>query len=130
MKYPEKIPSDSSSDSFNFSFSQVTSTKSSIESDLFKVNERISRIVDSEKFHVNDFPVLKHILALNPSRNDLKKLSKACDRLSDLVSVLSDLSSKLAVVDLAAKNPNWFTLAFGDFQKEIDNDIDSLFNDD
>lgn len=128
MTYPEKIPFNDVNNSFNFSFSRVSKNQSYIEKELDEVTERIIKILDSEKFQVNGFPVLKNIYALGPSRSDLKKIAKACDRLADLVNVINDLQSKMTVIQMAQDNPNWLAFAFGDFKEEIDKDIESLFS--
>ena len=128
MTYPEKIPSEKVS-SFNFSFSQISSARKSVEKDYENVVERINKIVDSEKFYINGFPVLKNITLLNPSKNDLKLLSKACDRLADLVEIQRTLGNKLIAADVAKEHPHWFTDAFGDFSQEIETDLESLFED-
>ena len=44
MTYPEKIPSEKVS-SFNFSFSQISSARKSVEKDYENVVERINKIV-------------------------------------------------------------------------------------
>jgi len=128
MTYPEKIPSNSPVSSFNFSFAKASKNYKKIENELEDISERILKILESDKFHINGFPVLKNIYALGPDRSDLKKLAKACDRLADLVQIVYDLQSKMTVVQMAQENPNWLAFAFGDFQEEIDKDIDSLFN--
>lgn len=130
MTYPEQIPSNNPVNSFNFSFSRVNKNQKSLENELNEITERIIKIIDSEKFYINNFPALRNIYALGPSRADLKKLSKACDRLADLVQIASDLQSKMTVVEMAQNNPNWLAFAFGDFQDEIDKDIESLFLED
>jgi len=127
MKYPEKIPSNNSIDSFNFSFSQINSAEKNLVNDLQKISDRISKIVDSEKFYINGFPVIKQILMLDPTASDLKKLSKALERLADLIPISNDLESKKTFINVAKDNPNWLAVAFGDFSKEIDNDISTLF---
>lgn len=111
-------------DKFRFSFEMAARAKGSIEEQLDNVDARISKIV--EHFTLNDAPVLKFILSMDPSRDDLKKLSKAMDRLSDLVEIHSTLSSKLSVINAAEKDPNWFALAFGDFETEIDDSLKKI----
>ena len=128
MTYPEKIPSNNPVNSFNFSFARTAKNQKKIENELNEITERILKILDSEKFHINGFPVLKNIYALGPDRSDFKKLAKACERLGDLVQIINDLQSKMTVIQMAQENPNWLTFAFGDFQEEIDKDIESLFN--
>lgn len=126
MAYPEKIPSNIIN-SFNFSFSNVTKNQQEVEKELDNILERINKIIDSEKFYISGVPVLRSIYHLSPTKSDLKKLAKACDRLADILSVLNDLQSKMTVIKMAKDNPNWLTFAFGDFQEEIDRDINSLF---
>jgi len=126
MTHPEQIPSEKIT-SFNFSFSNAPQAKKALEKDLEKVSERIIKIAKSEKFYINNFPVIQQILALSPSRSDLKKLSKALDRLADLVEVEQQLSKKMAVVEVVTESPNWITNEFGDFTKEIDQDLEELF---
>lgn len=128
MTYPEKIPAISSSTtSFNFSFSQVDKARTSVQSEYDSLSQRIEAILSSEKFFINDVPVLRAITSLNPSGNDLKKLAKAIARLSELVDKHSELDSTLNLIATLADNPHWFMSTFGDFSKEVDEDIDSLF---
>lgn len=128
MTHPEQIPSEKIT-SFNFSFSKAAATKKNLESDLEKVSERIYKIAKSEKFHINNFPVIQNILAISPNRSDLKKLSKALERLADLVEIEQQLSKKMAVVEVVSEHPNWITNEFGDFTKEIEEDLEELFKD-
>lgn len=129
MSYPEKIPSDNpKSSNFIFSFEKAAASAQQLKSDYSLLEERIDKIISSEKFHVSDFPVLRQIMMLNPSKNELKLLSKALDRLSELVHSYQSISQKLSVFKIIEEDPHWLTLSFGDFAAEIDNDIHSLFN--
>lgn len=111
-------------DKFQFSFAMASKAKENIEEQLDSVEIRISKIV--EHFTLNDVPILRFILNMDPSRDDLKKLSKALDRLSDLVEIQNSLSSKLSVINAAEKDPNWFALAFGDFESDIDQSLKKI----
>lgn len=113
---------------FNFSFSLAQSAKKELEEEHSALNDRINNIVDSEKFFVNGFPVLKNIIILQPTKADLKRISKALDRLADLLDIFKELDSKMSVIKTVQDNPNWFAWTFGDFSSEIDKDIDSFFN--
>lgn len=112
---------------FNFSFSLAQNAKKELEESHSTINERINNIVDSEKFYINGFPVLKNIIALQPSKADLKRISKALDRLADLLEAFKELDNKLSVIKTVQEDPHWFAWACGDFAQEIDNDIDSFF---
>ena len=120
--------SSSKMNSFNFSFALANKAKADIQAEYSTLEERISNITDSEKFYVNGFPVLKNILMLQPKKSDLKKLAKAMDRLADLIEVYEEAQSKLSVIEVVQKDPNWFAWTFGDFTQEIDQDIEQLFN--
>jgi hypothetical protein len=37
------------------------------------------------------------------------------------------MTRKLNVIEQAELDPNWFALAFGDFQQDIDQALDSMF---
>lgn len=113
---------------FNFSFSLAQSAKKELEAEHSAMNERINNIVDSEKFFINSFPVLKNILVLSPTKADLKKLSKALDRLADLIEVFTDLDNKITVIETLNKNPSWFAWSCGDFTEEIDQGLESILN--
>lgn len=113
---------------FNFSFSLAQSAKKELESEHSAMNERINNIVDSEKFFVNNFPVLKNILTLGPTKADLKKLSKALDRLADLIEVFTDLDNKITVIETLNKHSSWFAWSCGDFTQEIDQGLESILN--
>ena len=47
-------PSNTSIDSFNFSFSLLDKAREDIQSDYDSLSQRIETIVDSEKFYVNN----------------------------------------------------------------------------
>lgn len=112
--------------SFNFSFDMVSKTKSEIEDEAVILKERIDKIIDH--FSINDVPILKFILNVTEARNDLKKLSKALDRLADLTEHHNSLVRKLNVIEQAEADPTWFALAFGDFKQEVEDGIEKFFN--
>lgn len=128
MNYPEQIPNSLNAvyDNFKFSFSMVNDTFKELQEHHSNLDARISQIVDSEKFFINGFPVLKNILMLSPKKNDLKKLSKALDRLADLVEAFDSLESKINLIETVRQDPHWFAGAFGDFSSEIPNDINII----
>jgi hypothetical protein len=128
MSHPEKIPSSKVSD-FTFSFNSLYSAKDEIQSQYDALEQRIYSIVDSEKFYINNVPVLQHILVLSPKKKDLKLLAKAIGRLADLVEVHSSLQSKLSVIEAVQKDPNWFAWTFADHDVDIEKEFTSLFND-
>lgn len=130
MAYPEKIPSNVNKiNSFKFSFSNANVEKERLTESFDNVADRIEQIANSEKFFINGVPIIKSLMGLNPTKNDFKKLSKALDRLADLVEIRNNLNTKLTVHDVINENPNWFIETFGDFSSEIDDDIEQLFND-
>ena len=110
---------------FNFSFDMVNKTKAEIKQQHEAVKDRIDKIVNH--FTVDDIPILGYILHVTNSRSELKKLSKAIDRLADLVDTSTSLGNKLKVIEAAETDPNWFASAFGDFDQEIDHDLENLF---
>jgi hypothetical protein len=130
MAYPEKIPSNVNNiNSFKFSFSHATKEKNKLTESFESINERIEQIANAEKFYIGGIPIIRSLLGLNPTKNDFKKLSKALDRLADLIEIQQNLNTKITVHDAITENPNWFIETFGDFSSEIDNDIEQLFND-
>lgn len=112
-------------DSFKFSFDMVSKTKSSVQSEAENLKERIEKIIDH--FTINDLPILRLILNVTDDRDDLKKLSKALDRLADLAGHYAVLNKKLQVIEQAESDPNWFAAAFGDFQQDIEDGLNSIF---
>lgn len=128
MNYPEQIPNGAKPfyDNFRFSFSMVNDTFKELKENHSKLDSRISQIVDSEKFYINGFPVLRNILHLSPKKNDLKKLSKALDRLADLVEAFDSLESKINLIETVQSDPQWFAWAFGDFSSEVPNHIETI----
>jgi len=110
---------------FNFSFDMVNKTKVDIKQQHDAIKDRIDKIVNH--FTVDDIPILSYILHVTNSRSELKKLSKAIERLADLVDTSTSLNNKLKVIEAAETDPNWFASAFGDFDQEIDHDLENLF---
>lgn len=113
---------------FNFSFALAQKAKADLEADHEKLLERITQIAESEKFFVNGFPVLKNVIQLQPKKADLKKLSKALDRLADLMDTFQEIDSKLTVINTVQEHPHWFAWAFGDFSQEVEQDIEKFLN--
>ena len=113
---------------FNFSFELVEKTKQELETSYQKLLDRISNITESEKFFINGFPVLKNIVTLNPKKQDLKKIAKALDRLSDLLEAFEEIDNKITLVNTVQNDPHWFAWAFGDFSKDVDTAIDQLLS--
>ena len=74
-------------------------------------------------------PVIKFILNISENREDLKKVSKALDRVADLIEARNDLLPKLRIIELAEKDPNWFALTFGDFSVDLDLELDDILGD-
>ena len=118
-----------SSDINNFTFSMALAkeTKKDLQSKSESLNERISNI--SNNVIINDMPVIQAVLQFTRSKKDLKKLSKALDRIADIIEVHDQIQDRLKVIQLAEKDPNWFVSAFGDFSKEIDDTIISILGD-
>lgn len=125
--YPEKIPNHGF-ESFLFSFSTMKTAEQNLQNEYETISKRISTIVDSEKFFVNEFPVLRNLMVLNPKREDLKKLAKAIDRLGDLVDIERELGAKIELIKTMKENQNWFTSTFADFDKEIDRDLQAFID--
>ncbi len=113
-------------DRFNFSFEMASKAKKQLEDESSVLKQRIDKIVDH--FTIQDTPILRFILNMDPTRDDLKKLSKALDRLADIVEVYESIVTKLSVIKAAESDPNWFALAFGDFENEIEQDIENFLN--
>lgn len=113
--------------SFNFSFSLAAKAMKDVENEHNALDQRIGNIIDSENFYINGYPVIKSIMMLDPKKSDLKKLSKALDRLADLVEVFDNLQTKMTVLKTVQDDPNWFAWTFGDFSKEVDDDLNKFF---
>lgn len=111
--------------SFKFSFDMASKSKTSIQREVDNLKERIDKIIDH--FTVNDMPILRLILNVTDSHDELKKLSKALDRLADLSDHYNSLSRKLSVIEQAEADPSWFALAFGDFEQEVEDGINKFF---
>lgn len=125
--YPEKIPDGLSSiDKFPFSIKAGQSAKKDLESQLDSVNERIDKIVDH--FIFSDIPILHFVLKATNQKSDLKKLSKAIDRIADLIEVQTDLNQRLSVIKILESDPIWFTSTFSDYSDEIDRDISFIID--
>ena len=127
LSYPESIP-EVNNKNFFFSFEKASKSYAKIYSDSLILEDRIEKILSSEKFYVSDYPVLRQIMVLNPNKNELKLLAKAIERLSDLVENHNSITQKLNVFKVIEEDPNWLALSFGDFSHEIDNDIESFYN--
>jgi len=126
-KYPERIPEGITSiDTFPFSFSSGKNAKKNLENQLEQINSRVEKII--EHFIFNDIPIIHFVLKATTQKSDLKKLSKAIDRLADLVQVQEELSNKLAVINALEADPAWFTSTFSDYSAEIDRDLSDIID--
>lgn len=112
--------------SFTFSMKAGLKSKEELSSKVQALSDRIDKIVN--QFLIDDMPIIKPILNFTHSKNDLKRLSKALDRIADIIEVHDSLEKKLKVIELAESDPNWFAAAFGDFEKDIDSVIDKLIS--
>lgn len=124
--YPEKIPNSASRQIKDFRFNLDSSkfVKTELESQVSTLEERINKIVDH--FTLDDIPILKFILGQSHDKEELKKLSKALDRVADLIDLKDKLVEKLQVIKMAEKDPNWFALTFGDFSSDVDFSIENI----
>jgi len=122
--YPEKIPKVSKIDNFYFNLRNSQFIKSELESQIETLDSRIDKII--EHFSVDDFPIIRAILNFTEDRDNLKNISKALDRIADLIAAKNSLIPKLKVIETAEQDPNWFAMTFGDFSADIELDIDSF----
>lgn len=112
---------------FNFNLDSSLETKKEIKSQLSSINDRIEKIVDH--FQIDDFPVVQVILNMTHDKETLKGVSKALDRVADLIEIKDNLHSKLKIIEHAEKDPSWFASTFGDFSESIDKDLQNLLGD-
>lgn len=123
--YPEKIPDGIGNiERFPFSISAGINAKKTLENQLDSINSRISKIVDH--FVFDDVPILHFVLRTTNQKADLKKMSKAIDRLADLVELQESLTSRINVIKLLEADPSWFTTTFSDYSDEIDKDLSDI----
>jgi|688.fasta_scaffold775105_2 hemoglobin-like flavoprotein len=112
---------------FQFNLDSSNETKKEIKSQLSSIDERISKII--EHFQIDDFPVVQVLLNMTHDKETLKGLSKALDRVADLVEVKDNLLAKLKVIEHAETDPSWFASTFGDFSEDLDNQIQHILGD-
>lgn len=125
--YPEKIPNnDQKIKQFLFSLETSESVKTELETQLSSLNDRIAKIVNSVT--LNDMPILGFILQNSHDKKELKKFAKAVDRVADLIDAADSIENRINIIETAQKDPDWFAFTFGDFTKEIDEDINNIFN--
>lgn len=125
--YPEKVPQSAPIKNFYFSLDAASDSKTEIKNQISTLEERIEKII--QHFTVDDMPVIRFILNMTHDKEIIKGISKALDRVSDLVEHHDNLSSKLKVIEHAEQDPSWFAYTFGDFSSSIDNDLKDIFGD-
>lgn len=125
--YPEKVPQSAPIKNFYFNLDAAAESKQEINNQISVLEDRIEKII--QHFTVEDMPVIRLILNMTHDKEILKGLSKALDRVSDLVEHHDNLTSKLKVIEQAEKDPSWFAYTFGDFSSMIDNDLKDIFGD-
>jgi hypothetical protein len=123
--YPEKIPASISPiKNFYFNLENSKNIKGELESQIHSLDERIEKIV--EHFTLDDVPIIKFILNVSHDKGELKKISKALDRVADLIEARDKILPKLQVIKTAESDPNWFALAFGSFAEDIELEIENI----
>jgi phosphoenolpyruvate carboxylase len=125
--YPEKVPQSAPIKNFYFSLDAASDSKAEIKNQISMLEERIEKII--QHFTVDDMPIIRFILNMTHDKEIIKGISKALDRVSDLVEHHDNLSSKLKVIEHAEQDPSWFAYTFGDFSSSIDNDLKDIFGD-
>lgn len=125
--YPEKVPQSAPIKNFYFSLDAAADSKSEIKNQISNLEERIEKII--QHFAIDDMPVIRFILNITHDKEMLKGLSKALDRVADLVEHHDNLSSKLKVIEHAEKDPSWFAYTFGDFTFNIDKGLEDILGD-
>lgn len=125
-KYPEQVPkSQAKMEQFLFNVGASGTMKSELESQLSTLQDRIQNIVNTVT--LNDMPILGFVLQNSHDKKELKKFAKAVDRVADLVDAADNIESRINIINTAEKDPNWFAVTFGDYTKEIDEDIENIF---
>lgn len=123
--YPENIPKSLEPiKNFYFNLDSSKTVKKELQSQIETLSERIEKITDH--FTLDDMPVIKFILNISHDREEIKKLSKALDRVADLIDARDKLIPKLKVIETAEEDPNWFACVFGDFSADVELDIDNI----
>lgn len=126
-EYPEQIPKEQKPlDNFTFSLNLSNKVKVDLESELSAIEERINSIVN--KVTVDGMPILKAILQTSHDKKELKRLAKGLDRVADLIEGSDHIKTRLNIIDVAHKDPDWFAWTFGDFSEQIDKHIESLLD--
>lgn len=127
LEYPEQIPEGIASiDKFPFSIKAGKSVKNDLQNQLNQIDNRIDKIVDH--FIYQDIPIIMYVLKATRNKTDLKKLSKAIDRIADLVQAQDEISSRLNVINTLEADPTWFASTFSDYSDEIDRDLNFIIN--
>lgn len=125
--YPEKVPQSAPIKNFYFNLDAAADSKTEIKNQVSILEERIEKII--QHFTVDDMPIIRFILNMTHDKEVIKGLSKALDRVSDLVDHHDNLSSKLRIIEHAESDPSWFACTFGDFSSSIDNDLKDILGD-
>lgn len=125
-KYPEQIPESGNRNEFIFSFAEALKASKNLEQDFENIDERIQKIVNEPKFFIGKIPILSYIIELGPTKNELLKISKACERLAQLIEVRSEIMRKLSVANVAREDPDWLYSTFANIYKEIPDDISEV----
>jgi predicted O-linked N-acetylglucosamine transferase (SPINDLY family) len=121
--YPENINESSPIRKFHFNLDSALSAKKDISDQITNLEERMEKIINH--FAIDDMPVIRFILNMTHDKEVLKGLSKAIDRIADLVEVHDNLTSKFQIIQQAEKDPSWFAYTFGDFSSSFDDALTS-----
>jgi len=111
---------------FTFSFDNAEKLYKDLSSEYDSLKSRIDKILDSSHFYVGGFPVIRQIYSLSPTTSELKILSKALLRLSEIQEQYETISSKYHFIKTVTEDPNWIISSCADFSNDVDQIIGKI----
>lgn len=106
---------------FVFDASAVPAARKECQLQLDAAEERMRRINEHFKVCNGQFTLIDRIIQITQDPAELRGLAKGLQRIADDIIVdLTQLRERIQILDLAEKDPRWFSWAFGDFSDEVD----------
>jgi hypothetical protein len=117
-KVPENV---TGYNKFMFDVAAVPAARRECQLQLDALEERLRRITEHFKVCNGQFTLIDRITQITQDPAELRGLAKGLERVADdIIGPLTQLRERVQILDLAEKDPRWFSWAFGDFSDEVD----------
>lgn len=111
---------------FIFNVELAKNNASNVDAKIEAINDRINHL--SERTSIGPFRILSEIVRVSTSPKQVAVLGKALVKIAPALQELEELKRQKSVIDMAIKNPEWMAATFADFDNDVDDAIESIFD--